>query len=77
MRTILAAQICAVTLIVGLSGCERPPVETVQGGYRGLAMQQEINPRLDAAKAHNNVVPAPIPPGGGTRSNRCRCFSTV
>jgi photosynthetic reaction center cytochrome c subunit len=44
-----------------LSGCEHPPIESVQGGYRGLGMEQVINPRIDAAKAQKSVVPAPIP----------------
>lgn len=50
-----------------LTGCERPPVETVQGGYRGLGMEQIINPRTDAIKAKSNVLPAVIPaaPAGG------------
>ena len=47
---------------LALGGCERPPMETVQGGYRGLAMEQVINPRLDAIKAANNQLPAAIPP---------------
>jgi photosynthetic reaction center cytochrome c subunit len=46
----------------GLTGCERPPIETKQSGYRGTAMEQVINPRSDAIKAASNVVPAPIPP---------------
>jgi photosynthetic reaction center cytochrome c subunit len=50
-----------------LTGCERPPVETVQGGYRGLAMEQIINPRSDAIKAASNAVPPVVPavPTGG------------
>jgi photosynthetic reaction center cytochrome c subunit len=48
-------------LVLALAGCERPPMETKQGGYRGLAMEQIINPRLDAVKAANNVVPTPSP----------------
>jgi photosynthetic reaction center cytochrome c subunit len=50
-----------------LGGCERPPMDTVQGGYRGLGMEQVINPRIDAAKADNNVVPpaGPPAPSGG------------
>jgi photosynthetic reaction center cytochrome c subunit len=47
---------------ITMGGCERPPVETLQGGYRGLGMEQVINPRLDAIKAAKNQLPAPIPP---------------
>jgi len=61
----------AVLMVVAglalLGGCERPPVETVQDGFRGTGMDQVIDPRLDALKAVNNVVPEPIPaaPAGG------------
>jgi photosynthetic reaction center cytochrome c subunit len=58
---LLAAASVAVAA-VGLVGCERPPVETVQSGYRGTAMEQVINPRADARKAARNVLPAEIPP---------------
>jgi photosynthetic reaction center cytochrome c subunit len=44
-----------------LAGCERPPIETKQSGYRGLGMEQVINPRIDAVKEVKNEVPAPIP----------------
>ena len=36
-----------------LSSCERPPVETVQRGYRGVAMEEVYNPRLLAEQAAN------------------------
>jgi photosynthetic reaction center cytochrome c subunit len=55
----------AILVAAGLSllgGCERPPIESLQGGYRGLGMEQDINPRLDAAKAAKNLLPAVIPP---------------
>ncbi len=52
----------ALVLTGAMSGCERPPVETLQGGYRGTGMAVVINPRLDAEKAAKNVVPTPIPP---------------
>ena len=45
-----------------LSGCERPPMESVQHGYRGTGMVQVYNPRtlleVDAA----NVLPPAQPP---------------
>jgi len=50
-----------VGLYIALGGCERPPMDTVQGGYRGLAMEEVINPRLDALKAAKNALPAPLP----------------
>jgi photosynthetic reaction center cytochrome c subunit len=50
---------------LAMTGCERPPMETVQGGYRGTAMEQIINPRLDAIKAAKNQLPAVIPAAAG------------
>jgi photosynthetic reaction center cytochrome c subunit len=47
--------------LVALCACEHPPVETLQGGYRGLGMTTLINPRSDAAKAAKNQVPAALP----------------
>lgn len=43
-----------------LAGCERPPVETVQRGYRGTGMEQVYNPRTLAAQADANQAPAPL-----------------
>lgn len=63
---ILAAALAA------LAGCERPSMDEVQTGYRGLGMQEVINPRLDAKKAAKNAIPAVIPaaaPGGPAASS--------
>ncbi|MFZ5558081.1 MAG: photosynthetic reaction center cytochrome PufC [Pseudomonadota bacterium] len=40
---------------------EAPPMDTAQIGYRGLAMEQVANPRLQAAKVAANQVPEPVP----------------
>jgi photosynthetic reaction center cytochrome c subunit len=50
-----------------LAGCERPPIEVVQHGYRGTAMAEIYNPRTLEAQAPVNQVPpatAPATPGG-------------
>ena len=49
--------IAALAMLGILAGCgERPPIETVQGGYRGTGMEQNINPRLRAQlKAVNQI----------------------
>ena len=62
MRCLVFGSLGAASALFGLAGCERPPVETLQGGYRGLAMEQVINPRLDALKAAKNRLPAVIAP---------------
>jgi photosynthetic reaction center cytochrome c subunit len=55
-----------------LAGCERPPVNTVQNGYRGTAMEQVYNPRLLAAQAAGNAVPEGIPaaPADGPKAGQ-------
>jgi len=50
-----------------LAGCEMPPPDTVQNGYRGLQMQTNYNPRLLQESLDANIPPEPIPaaaPGG-------------
>ena len=51
---ILPALLVSVIL---LSGCERPPIEAVQHGYRGTAMDLIYNPRILAEQAAKNTVP--------------------
>jgi len=57
----------AVLLALSLSACERPPVDTVQGGFRGTGMAQITNPRTAAAP---HALPAPVPavPQDGPRA---------
>ncbi|HYN61772.1 MAG TPA: photosynthetic reaction center cytochrome PufC [Rubrivivax sp.] len=50
----LVALVAATTL---LAGCERPPVDTVQRGYRGTGMELVYNPRTQAAVAAANQAP--------------------
>ena len=54
-----------------LAGCERPPIDSVQRGYRGTAMVEVYNPRTLAAMAPNNVAPAdtPLAPADGPRAS--------
>jgi photosynthetic reaction center cytochrome c subunit len=56
-----------IAALVLVAGCERPPVEALQGGFRGTGMDEVIDPRLDAAKAALNVVPesSPAAPADG------------
>ena len=51
----LALSIWAAIL---LSGCERPPIETVQTGFRGTGMEQIYNPRTLIKQAALNQAPA-------------------
>jgi photosynthetic reaction center cytochrome c subunit len=55
----------ALFAIVGgllLAGCERPPVDSVQRGFRGTGMDQVYNPRLMARQAGLNELPAALEP---------------
>lgn len=54
------ALVLATTFLVG---CERPPMESVQHGYRGTGMVQVYNPRTVEANAaaDKNVVPVSEP----------------
>ena len=54
-----------------LAGCERPPIASVQRGYRGTGMDQVYNPRTVATQASLNALPADtpmVPPGGPAAS---------
>lgn len=50
-----------------LAGCERPPPESVQQGYRGTGMVAVTNPRLAADKLAGVSIPPVVPamPAGG------------
>lgn len=48
-----------------LAGCERPPVDSQQVGYRGVQMGNVYNPRTVAELRAANQVPAPQPPTEG------------
>ena len=65
--TRVSAWVAAIAAGVLLSACERPPVDTVQRGYRGTGMEQVYNPRVIAAQTAANAAPADspmVPPGG-------------
>ncbi len=45
-----------------LAGCERPPVDSVQRGWRGSGMLQVYNPRTVAEQIPANQAPPALPP---------------
>jgi photosynthetic reaction center cytochrome c subunit len=69
-----ALSCAALGLLALLAGCERPPVETVQRGYRGTGMVEVYNPRILSTKADLNQVPAgepaAAPPSEGPRASQ-------
>ena len=62
MRAVIRPAVAGAVALLVLAGCERPPVEAEQQGYRGLGMEQLTNPRLAAEKAAANQVPEAYPP---------------
>jgi photosynthetic reaction center cytochrome c subunit len=56
------ACVAALAAAALLAGCERPPVDPVQRGYRGTAMDQIYNPRALATQTALNAMPADTPP---------------
>ena len=64
-RTMKLALSLLAPLAFGLlAGCERPPIETVQTGYRGTGMEQIYNPRTLLKQASLNQAPAPAEAAG-------------
>ena len=53
-----------------LAGCERPPMDAQQIGFRGVAMEQVTNPRITGPIAADNVAPPATPavPGEGPKA---------
>ncbi len=62
-----------------LAGCERPPIDTVQRGYRGTAMVEVYNPRTLATQASLNAVPADTPytPGSADEPKAGKVYQNV
>jgi photosynthetic reaction center cytochrome c subunit len=58
-RTTFSAMALALTSL--LAGCERPPIDAVQHGYRGTGMVEMYNPRTVAAQSANNAMPVSLP----------------
>ncbi|NVO16878.1 MAG: photosynthetic reaction center cytochrome c subunit [Rhodoplanes sp.] len=59
---LLAGISAALAFLLVFYSFEFPPVDSVQRGYRGLAMEEISNPRVDRAKVRANVLPEAAPP---------------
>ncbi|MBS0394114.1 MAG: photosynthetic reaction center cytochrome c subunit [Proteobacteria bacterium] len=61
-----------------LAGCERPPPEAVQRGYRGTGMVQVYNPRDFAKSVAANPPPPPaLPPAVAEGPRASQAFKNV
>lgn len=61
MKRIHTALLSIVLGPLLLAGCERPPMDTTQTGYRGTAMGAVVNPRIAGPVEAAQTLPAPIP----------------
>jgi photosynthetic reaction center cytochrome c subunit len=61
----LARCAALVALATVVAGCEAPPPETIQRGYRGLGMVEVYNPKVLAASVASNRVPEALAPSAG------------
>lgn len=61
MRNRNALVLLSLGAVAFITGCEAPPQEVVQTGYRGLGMQQNYNPKLLKEVIAANQAPAAIP----------------
>ena len=73
MRILLS--LCAALLV--LTGCERPPVDAVQHGFRGTGMAQIYNPRTVEAQASLHEAPVAIPSAGGDGPKASQVYKNV
>ena len=67
----------ALLTIAMLTTFERPPVQTVQRGYRGVAMETNYNPRELEALLVANKVPASLPPAGNNGPRAGNVYKNV
>lgn len=72
-KNALLAQTLVVSALLFVAGCERPPIEATQNGFRGTAMVDIQNPRDpvldDAFPASLPPMPAAGPRAGDTYQN--------
>ena len=69
--------IAGLALLLGLAGCERPPMESVQTGYRGTGMVQVYNPRTLEANAALHEAPVSIPQAGNEGPKASQVYKNV
>jgi photosynthetic reaction center cytochrome c subunit len=67
----------AVTAAALLAGCERPPTEAVQRGYRGLGMEHVYNPRTLEKQIPLNQAPVATPVADDSGPRAGQVFQNV
>ena len=77
IRTLMTLGVTVIA--VALAGCERPPPQAKQTGYRGLGMEQVVNPRTEKAKLAAIKLPDVQPaaePGDVSWNDVAACHAT-
>ncbi len=69
--------ILLVMLALILTACERPPMESVQSGYRGTGMVQVYNPSKLEANAEKNEPPFALPAADGSGPKASTVYKNV
>ncbi len=70
-------KVAALSGLVLLSACERPPMDSVQHGFRGTGMVQVYNPRLLEEKTAANQVPEAPPPAPAEGPKASQVYQNV
>ena len=79
----LATTVAALGAVLALTGCERgapferPPVDSVQSGYRGTGMLQVYNPRILEPQIEQNQPPAALPPAPSEGPKASQVYQNV
>ena len=69
--------VATVLLAVLAAGCEHPPVDTVQRGYRGVGMEGVFNPRRLEDMVAANMPPAASPPAPAAGPKASEIYKNV
>ena len=77
MKASLRSLAVLLGLVALLTGCERPPMESVQRGYRGNGMEQVANPRLVAMQIPKHQAPDPLPPASSEGPKASQIYQNV
>jgi photosynthetic reaction center cytochrome c subunit len=71
------ARLLAAASVFLLAACERPPMESVQHGYRGTGMVQVYNPSSLPANIEANTLPEALPPASADGPKAKQVYKNV
>jgi photosynthetic reaction center cytochrome c subunit len=77
MNKALFFKALALASLVLLSACERPPMDSVQRGYRGTGMVQVYNPRTIEQNEELHAAPVALPPASADGPKAGKVYQNV